>query len=94
MRTIETKMLEAIINKTDWQLDNTSVKYDAQTDTSRVHLFYNHICSYPHRKDKAPRVNKTVFAKYPTRTTVSRLRALGIDARVKNKQPTINGVAI
>ena len=35
MRTIETKMLEAIANKTDWQLDNTSVKYDAQTDTSQ-----------------------------------------------------------
>jgi len=94
MRTIETKMLEAIINKTDWQLDNTSVKYNAETDTSRVHLFYNHICSYHHRKDNAPRANKTVFAKYPTRTTVSRLRALGIDARIKNKQPTINGVVI
>ena len=94
MRTIETKMLEAVINKTNWQLDNTSVKYNAETDTSRVHLFNNHICSYHHRKDNAPRANKTVFTKYPTRTTVSRLRALGIDARVKNKQPTINGVAI
>ena len=37
MRTIETKMLEAIANKTDWQLDNTSVKLRVAVHESAQH---------------------------------------------------------
>ena len=94
MRTIETKMLDAIANRTDWQLDNTSVTYNAEKNTSRIRLFYNHICTYHHGREDAPRANKTVFAKWPTATTASRLRALGIDARLKQGMATINGVVL
>ena len=94
MRTIETKMLAAIAAKQYFGLDNTVVHYNNQTDQSEVRLFGNHILTYCHGKPDALQVNKRTFLAHPTRTTVSRLRALGINARIKQGQPTIDGVAI
>jgi len=97
MRTIETKMLSAVYNRADWQLDNTSVRYSQANKISRIYLFGNHICDYQHQ-DKViigtPLPCEYMFKLYPTRTTVSRLRALGINARVKQGIATIDGVAV
>jgi hypothetical protein len=78
MRKIEKAMCAAIGNKQSFSLDNTRVEYinDANGETAEVYLFNNHIGTYVYKQVKFY-VNGTTFAKWPTVTTKSRLRALG-----------------
>lgn len=78
MRKIEQQMCKAIGNKQSWSLANTRVEYhnDEQGETAEVYLHNNHIGTYVYKQVKFY-VNGSTFAKWPTRTTKSRLRALG-----------------
>ena len=84
MRLIEKEMLRAINNRTSWQKDNTQVRPIVLDDNaiSQVFLHGNHIADFVHGKQWGTgwlEVNKETLKAWPTRTTMSRLRALGAD---------------
>lgn len=86
MRKIEKEMLEAIHSRKDWHNDNTVVFFFGAGETgnphgsrSEVYLHGNHIASFWHDSGDVE-YNSHFFREWPTRTTVSRLRALGIPA--------------
>lgn len=90
MRKIEEKMLNAIsIKATRWQSGNTVVEYNRITDRSCVYLHGNHIATV-HHDTGCITVNSETLYNYPTRTTCSRLRALGADVRVRQGVPILN----
>ena len=87
MRKIEKKMLEAIEQGRDFTLANTHVKIDA--NTAHVFLHGNHIASVV--QNGKVMVNLDTLRAYPTSTTKSRLRALGVDVYTKNFKTFLNG---
>lgn len=84
MRKIEKDMCLAIGQKRNWKHANTAVVYEcelneplhARMEQAKVFLHGNHIGTYLYRDVKFF-VNKETLARWPTRTTKSRLRALG-----------------
>lgn len=89
MRVIEKKMLNAIEQGRNFTLDNTHVKIDA--NTAHVFLHGNHVASVTHGN---VRVNIDTLRRYPTPTTKSRLRALGVDVYTKKGITYLYGEAI
>ena len=87
-------MKEAITNKQDFKLDNTAVYFNEHTNQSLVRLHNNLIAVIHHGEFKTVEVNESMFAEYPTRTTRSRLRALGVPASIKNGLAVLNGVTL
>jgi hypothetical protein len=93
MRLIEKKMLNAIEQGRNFSLDNTHVKIDA--NVAHVFLHGNHIASVMCDKDSRHTVvNKITLRQYPTPTTKSRLRALGVDVYTKKGITYLYGEAI
>jgi hypothetical protein len=98
MRKIEKQMLAAIEAKKTWKLDNTSVVYECELDTTtharmeqaKVFLYGNHIATYLYREGKAE-ANAMTLYHWPTPTTKSRLRALGISVYTKDFVHYLNG---
>ena len=87
MRVIEKKMIDAIKQGRNFTLDNTHVKIDA--NTAHVFLHGNHIASVVNGDTAI--VNLDTLSRYPTNTTKSRLRALGVDVYTKNGITFLNG---
>ena len=83
MRKIETKMIEAIKSRKTWGMHNTMVKYLPDLDEqlhgriehAKIYLWGNHIATYSYSGDSYV-VNMDTYAKWPTRTTKSRINAL------------------
>jgi|TARA_R110002033_G_scaffold85251_1_gene135617 hypothetical protein len=94
MRKIEQLMKDAIANKQDFKLDNTAVYFNERTNQSLVRLHNNLIAVIHHGEFKEVEVNESMFKEYPTRTTSSRLRALGVPASLKNGLALLNGVTL
>lgn len=94
MRKIEQDMLKAINAGRNWQQDNTRVH--AIIGGMEVQLHGNIIAVYEDvgGGDWQAVPNLKTFKKYPTRTTCSRLRALGIGAHIVKGQPHIDGVKV
>lgn len=94
MRQIEKQMNSAIREGRDWKSGNTEVRVG--TEFVEVFLHGNHIATIVKESGNARRVipNSFTFARFPTATTRSRLRALGVNASVKNFHPCIDGVRI
>ena len=94
MRLIEQQMNEAISTRANqWAKDNTSVMYIPQLDQSSIYLHGHHIAFYDHTKGTMV-PNLDTFRDWPTATTRSRLRALGVNASIKNFEATIDGVVL
>ena len=99
MRKIEQQMLAAIKDgrnsavKTAWQNDNTAIRFhdlDWKQGLCSVFLHGNLIAIVDlSTNDATPDI--LTFRRFPTRTTVSRLRALGINACVRKGVPMIDG---
>ena len=90
MRLIEKLMWTAIENQHRvWEHDNTGVEYRANYDESLIYLHGHHIATYDHETETA-RANVTTLRKWPTRTTMSRLRALRINVYTKKKSVYLN----
>lgn len=94
MRKIEKQMLQAIRSGRAWQSDNTAV-FTAGGIVS-VHLHGNRIASSAgtgtgYSSDPLLVPDVDTFKRWPTRTTVSRLSALGINASIRKGIPCING---
>ena len=86
MRLIEKKMLDAIEQGRNFTLANTHVKIDA--NTAHVFLHGNHIASVVNGNVM---VNKDTLSLFPTPTTKSRLRALGVNVYTKKGVTYLNG---
>lgn len=98
MRQIEKEMLEAIKHGRDWKKDNTQVVVDAGYRTYYVDVFLhgNHIAEVLCRMgcDDRVHVNQTTLKNYPTRTTMSRLRALGVNVCTRKGEVLLNGESL
>ena len=92
MRLIEKEMLAAIESARDWSKDNTRVDFVASTGGSDVFLHGHHIATVDWRGGVI--VMTSTLRKWPTRTTMSRLRALGVDVCTRKGQVLLHGEAI
>ena len=90
MRVIEKKMVEAVNFGIPFQGSNTTVTIDF--NTAHVFLHGNHIASVVN--GGTPIVNLDTLREYPTPTTKSRLRALGVDVYTKKGITYLYGEAI
>ena len=97
MRHIEKEMNAAIKHGRNWSKDNTRVavkRIDGMV-FSDVFLHSHLIASVTMWKGKpATSVCKDTLRQWPTRTTMSRLRALGVDVCTRKGEVMLNGAAI
>ena len=97
MRKIESEMLEAVKQKQNWRKDNTEVKYLESIDTptharlemAKIYLHGHEIATQAYGYPVA--ANIETLRKYPSRTTLSRLWALGVDVRRRKGRIILNG---
>ena len=99
MRLIETEMLEAVRDGRDWSKNNTRVEVesgDCIQFIANVYLHNHLIAVVWHRKgcDDVVTVSEETLRNWPTRTTMSRLRALGVDVCTRKGEVILNGKAI
>ena len=99
MRKIEQQMIEAIRSGDNWKSGNTEVLHSIHEGIfyADIYLHGNHIATAtPRTWDRYPYANpnRATFVAYPTRTTRSRLRALGVNASIKNGAACINGMEV
>lgn len=98
MRVIEKEMLEAIKHGRDWSKDNTRVESSAgyRSYVADVYLHGNHIAEVLCRMgcDDIVKPNVDTLLRWPTRTTMSRLRALGVDVCTRKGDVCLNGERI
>ena len=95
MRKIEKEMIKAIIDRRDWKKDNTRVHFTC-TGLGKVYLHGNHIAD-SHRNYYGSIVitpNRETLAQWPTVTTKSRLRALGVNVTQKAGIISIDGLEV
>lgn len=105
MRKIEKQMLAAVHGKVDkWVSDNTAVFFENTGNPygtrSEIYLHGNHIATYWHGDGCKPlespnlEVNAATLARWPSRTTKSRLRALGANVATKARCTYLDGVRV
>ena len=106
MRKIEQQMIEAIRSKQDWKSYKNAKGYPAMEvvhvrengiNYADIYLHANLIATAtPDTWDVYPcaQPNRATFVAYPTRTTRSRLRALGVNASIKDGAACINGMEV
>lgn len=92
MREIEKEMVVAIREVQEWHKDNTKVRLGSHNGNINVYLHDKHLATVVPGGDIY--VNRKTVAKYPTKTTVSRLKALGVDARLLGRPGSAFGVNI
>ena len=90
MRLIESQMNQAINAKSNWSKDNTEVIYFANSDVSMVFLHGHKIAVFDHYNDEII-ADINTLSSWPTRTTKSRLRSLGIDVYTRKSITYVNG---
>ena len=95
MRLIEKEMLAAINGGRDWSKDNTRVEIVPRYRAYRaeIYLHGNHIADVFNDMAGTSVVNPNVatLCQYPTRTTMSRLRALGVDVCTRKGEVMLDG---
>jgi len=89
MRKIEKDMLNAILLGVHWKVGNTEVV--SAGGVSEVFLHGNHLGTWVSDKFS---VNKDTIRKYPSVTTKSRLRALGVDVYTRKGVTYLGSEAI
>lgn len=95
MRQIEREMIRAIDGGLDWHKDNTEVAVlgGFRSYLASVYLHGHHIANvYCNMAgDRNVSANANTLKAWPTRTTMSRLRALGIDVCTRKGVVHLNG---
>ena len=101
MRKIEREMIKAIRDGRNWKSGNTEVvqvrDYLHGINYAYIYLHGNHIATaHPNTWDRYPHAEpkRRTFANWPTATTRSRLRALGVNASIKNGCAVLDGMAL
>ena len=77
MRKIDAEMKTAVAERRSWKSGNTEVVADS--NTVKVYLHGNPIATVDESKNVE--VNMDTVSRWPTNTTLSRLRALGVSVR-------------
>ena len=90
MRKIEDEMVRAAHSMRNWRSSNTEVKVDS--GISKVYLHGHHIATVGLLS--GVEVNVDTLRRFPTNTTKSRLRALGVDVYTKDHVTYLNGEPI
>ena len=92
MSIIEKEMLEAIANKSNWRKGNTLVQYTlyGTIDFFKVFLHGNLIATV-NGASKVVDVEEETLVNFPTKVTLSRLRALGVDVSRKGGKVFLYG---
>jgi hypothetical protein len=93
MNKIEIKMYEAIDNKQDMEEGNTVVFYSHEHRASGVFLHDHNLGNFMHDTRKFV-TNIDTLREYPTKTTLSRLRALGVEVERYNNSLWLDGECI
>lgn len=88
MRTIEKNMLNALREKKTWRNSNTAVVFNEDKSECRVYLHGNCIFAV------CEGVARFTLAGWNSKTTRSRLNALGVGIYCKNFAPYRNGVRL
>ena len=93
MRLIEKEMLEAIINGRNWSKANTRVVNTVDGTTYTKVYLHDHLiaCTGMWKGSLAVETCKDTLREWPTRTTMSRLRALGVDVCTRKGDVMLNG---
>lgn len=89
MRQLEKDMIKAIQARKTWKKGNTRT-WQADRETTAIFLHDIPIALYAHDTNKVF-VHLDILAEWPTRTTCSRLRALGVPVSLKKGKPLIEG---
>lgn len=97
MRKIEQLIWAAIKAKKSITLGNSRVDYLPELDTpmhsrieyAKIYLHGHHIASYTYSMNRVD-YNPVTLASWPTRTTKSRLRALGVNVYTKKGKTFVN----
>ena len=89
MRKIEQQLNKAIRARKGFKLDNTRLEW--ADGLGLVYLHGHHIATID--SGQAVPIPAT-FSAWPTRTTASRLRALGVNATIRKGEPCIDGLAV
>jgi hypothetical protein len=92
MRKIEQLMKNAIHHHVRWSLDNTIVS-PLDENTVGVYL-HGHEIALINQRTGFVMPNVDTLRRYPTNTTKSRLRALGVNVTTKNYVTYLDGKAI
>ena len=93
MRKLEQKMVAALNNAENFNGSNTTVLYDKNSNQSSILLHGHLIAEYNHARG-AVYANIETLARYPTNTTKSRLRALGVNVYTKKGVTYLNDIAV
>ena len=91
MRKIEQQMIAALRAGRAWQSGNTSVTAPDRTGRAAVYLHGNHIADV---RDGQAVPNLGTLARWPTVTTKSRLRALGVPIEQRRGSLYVNGALL
>ena len=92
MRIIEKEMLAAIANKEDWKKDNTEVNFIVSGAYSYSSVFlHNNLIAVFNHASRVVDVEEDTLERFPTNTTMSRLRALGVDVKRKGGKVFLYG---
>ena len=97
MNQLEKEMNAAISKGIHWSKDNTKVIRDpACRDYADVYLNDNRIATVltGNWLTTSVRVNVDMLRRYPTRTRISRLRALGVDVCIHKGEVLLDGEPI
>lgn len=97
MRLIEKEMLSAIINGRNWSKANTRVAVNTVDGTTFTKVYlHDHLiaCTGMWKGSLAVETCKDTLRNWPTRTTMSRLRALGVDVCTRKGDVMLNGAAL
>lgn len=92
MRKIEQEMVSAIKTSSEWGKDNTKIRLGRFSGNIEVYLYDYHLATV----DPADNVyinHKTIVDK-PSKTTVSRLKALGVNAKLLGNPSCPTGVSV
>lgn len=93
MRKVEKQMLAAIKARKPMFGRNTMVTVTGDGERAQVYLHGNHIADYFYRSG-ITEANTYTLARWPSVTTKSRLRALGVNVYTKNRTTFLDGVAV
>lgn len=94
MRKIEEKMLDALRNQRTWYEGNTAVfAYNPmELSNSCAHVFlHGHLIAWVYLPEMEATPNLATIIRFPTNTTISRLKALGVDVCRKKGKIYLNG---
>lgn len=99
MRKIEKEMNYAVAQGRNWSSANTMVRVEPETRERNVYLHGHHIATVEVHKagwgwSGHVTPNLKTLSNWPTNTTKSRLRALGVDVYTRNHTTYVDGVPV